>query len=115
MTGTPRRRSPTVVWSGTVLGDAVSLSGGTAAFGSRNVGTGKTVTLAGAVLSGGDAANYNLTDVATTTAAITKRDITGAFDSADKVYDATRAAAAIDPASQSGVSLASTSCPCPGV
>ncbi len=52
------------------------------------------MTLAGAVLAGEDAGNYDLTDVATTTADITARDISGAFDSADKVYDGTRTAVA---------------------
>jgi trimeric autotransporter adhesin len=72
---------------GAVSGDAVSLTGGTAAFGNKNVGTGKTVTLTGAALSGGDAGNYTLTGVDTTTANITALSITGAFTADDKVYD----------------------------
>jgi YDG domain len=56
--------------------DAVSLTGGTATFASKNVGT-WTVTLAGAALSGGDAGNYALDSVATTTARITPKVLAG--------------------------------------
>jgi hypothetical protein len=61
--------------TGVVGSDAVSLSGGTAAFADAAVGAGKTVTLTGATLSGAQAANYTLGPVATTTA-----DITAAID-----------------------------------
>jgi len=57
--------------TGIVGSDAVSLSGGTAAFADAAVGAGKTVTLTGATLSGARAANYTLGPVATTTADIT--------------------------------------------
>ena len=70
-----------------VAGDDVSLSGGTAAFDNKNVGTDKTVTLTGAVLAGGDAGNYHLTGVATTTADIAAIAVTGDFTADDKVYD----------------------------
>ena len=77
----------------TILGDAVSLTGGTATFDTKNVGQDKTVTLTGAALSGTDATNYSLTSVATTTASITPRDtIIGSFTVADKTYDGTTAA-----------------------
>jgi hypothetical protein len=72
--------------------DAVSLSGGTATFDTKNVGTSKTVTLAGATLSGGDADNYSLTSVATTTADITPLGITGHITADSKVYDGTTTA-----------------------
>ena len=49
-----------------VGGDTVSLAGGTATFDNKNVGTGKTVTLTGATLTGADAGNYTLTSVGTT-------------------------------------------------
>jgi hypothetical protein len=77
--------------NGVLAGDTgnVSLTGGTASFGDANVGPGKTVTLVGATLTGGAAANYNLTSVGTTTAAITALGITGSFTAADKVYDGT--------------------------
>ena len=78
-------RSPGVV----INGDDIHLIGGTATFDTRNVGTGKTVTLSGASLSGGDAGNYVLDSVATTTANISKRtlDISAVTDS--KTYDGT--------------------------
>ncbi len=41
----------------------MSLTGGAASFGTKNVGAGKTVTLTGAVLAGADAGNYDLTGV----------------------------------------------------
>ncbi len=60
-----------------VLGaDAVSLTGGTAKFASKNVGT-WTVTLTGANLSGAKAGNYALDSVATTIAKITPKALTG--------------------------------------
>ena len=75
-----------------VTGDIVSLSGGTATFGSKNVGTGKTVTLSGATLTGTDAGNYNLTSVGTTTADIATIAVSGSFTASDKVYDGTTVA-----------------------
>src|SRR4029079_10283913 len=71
-----------------VLGtDDVTLDGGTASFDSRDVGTGKTVTLSGAGLIGTDAGNYSLTSVGTTTASISALAITGNFTASDKTYD----------------------------
>ncbi|MGG7379009.1 YDG domain-containing protein, partial [Escherichia coli] len=46
--------------TGQVAGDDVDLAGGTATFGSKNVGTGKTVTGTGFALTGVDAGNYSL-------------------------------------------------------
>ena len=62
--------------AGTLPGDVVTLSGGTATFADKNVGTGKTVTLTGAVLGGADAGNYMLGSVDTTTADITAAPVT---------------------------------------
>jgi hypothetical protein len=56
--------------TGRVAGDAVNLTGGTATFDNKNVAASKTVTLAGAALTGEDAANYTLASVNTTTAEI---------------------------------------------
>ena len=70
----------------------MSLTGGTATFDTKAVGTAKTVTLAGATLTGADAANYTLGTVGTTTADISPLTITASFTAADKVYDATTAA-----------------------
>jgi len=55
--------------------DDVNLTGGTAAFSDKNVGTGKTVTLTGASLTGTDAGNYILDSITPTTADIKVRDI----------------------------------------
>ena len=58
--------------NGAVAGDAVVLTGGTAAFDTKDVGSGKTVTLTGASLAGSDAGNYTLSSVATASADIVK-------------------------------------------
>ncbi len=71
-----------------VAGDAVSLSGGTATFNTKDVGTGKAVTLTGTSLSGADAGNYSLSGVNTTTASITPRSITVTADNKVKVLGA---------------------------
>ena len=68
-------------------GDAVTLDGGTATFDTKDIGTGKTVTLSGATLAGADAGNYVLDAVATTTADITALHITGAFTAQGRIYD----------------------------
>jgi hypothetical protein len=77
---------------GVVGSDAVSLTGGTATFDTKDVGTGKTVTLAGASLSGAASGDYSLASVATTTANITAKSVTVSFQAQDKVYDGTTAA-----------------------
>jgi hypothetical protein len=60
--------------AGTISGDAVSLAGGSAAFDTKDVGAGKTVTGTGFTLSGGDAPNYLLASATlTTTAAVTPK------------------------------------------
>ncbi|WP_375417255.1 MBG domain-containing protein [uncultured Hymenobacter sp.] len=73
----------------TIAGDAVELSAGTAAFDTKNVGSSKTVTLAGALLAGSDAGNYQLTKVNTATAAITTKAATVTPALAGKVYGST--------------------------
>ncbi|MCA1554874.1 MAG: YDG domain-containing protein, partial [Chloroflexi bacterium] len=83
-------RSPGAV----ISGDAVSLSDGTATFSDKKVGNGKTVTLNGASLSGGDAANYVLDSVATATANITPASLTITAVTSSKTYDANTSAAA---------------------
>jgi uncharacterized protein YjbI with pentapeptide repeats len=75
--------------SGVLAGDTVTLTGGTAAFADKNVGTVKTVTLTGATLSGADAGNYNLTSVANATADITPKLVTPSIIANDKTYDGT--------------------------
>jgi hypothetical protein len=81
--------------AGKVSGDDVTLAGGTATFGSKAVGTGRTVTLTGATIVGSDASNYSLTGVATTTASITRLDISGTFTTSSKIYDGTANAAVL--------------------
>ena len=78
---------------GAISGDDVSLDGGTAAFDTKNVGTGKTVTLAGAILAGTDSGNYTLTSVATTLSDITPRPLVVGAAGQNRAYDGTTAAA----------------------
>jgi hypothetical protein len=66
--------------TGVVANDAVTLTGGTAAFDTKNVGAGKTVNLSGASLSGTDAQNYSLTSVDPAKADITKAPLTVTAD-----------------------------------
>src|SRR5205814_400143 len=75
-----------------IIGDVVSLTGGTAAFGTSAVGTAKIVTLLGASLSGTDIGNYVLDGVSATTANITALGVTGSFTASNKVYDGTTSA-----------------------
>ena len=70
---------------GTLTGDVVSLSGGTAAFATPDVGNGITVTLTGATLAGADAGNYTLGSVGDTAANITPKELT--VTAKDKTYD----------------------------
>src|SRR5204862_245132 len=70
--------------------DVVSLSGGTATFGSAAAATGKTVTGINFGLSGADAGNYQLDSTTlTTTADITPKTLFGHFTASNKVYDGT--------------------------
>jgi hypothetical protein len=74
-------------------GDAVTLDYAAAAFGNKNVGTGKAVTASGISTSGADAGNYHLTGTtAGTTADITARGLTVGAAGVNKVYDGTVAA-----------------------
>jgi len=76
--------------SGALPGDDVTLSGGTAAFASKTVGSAKAVTVTGLVLSGAGAGNYQLASTsASTSADITARPLTITATAANKVYDGT--------------------------
>ncbi|PUE10843.1 hypothetical protein B9Z51_00355 [Limnohabitans sp. T6-5] len=78
-----------------ITGDTLTLAQTSASFDNKNVGTGKTVTVAGLAISGTDAGNYNLTNsTATTTAAISKKDLVISATASDKTYDATTLATA---------------------
>ena len=74
---------------GLVSGDSVSLVTANAmgTFDSPNIGTDKTVTVSGLMLSGADAGNYSLTQP-TTTADITQGTVTvTGITASNKVYD----------------------------
>ena len=78
-----------------VSGDILSASA-TAAFGDKNAGSGKTVAVRDAGLSGTDAANYALANTAgSTTADITQRELNLSFTGVSKVYDGGTAASVI--------------------
>ncbi len=73
--------------------DAVSVSA-TGVFDTKNVGTGKTVTLT-ETISGADAGNYTITKQGTTTANVTPKALTiSGLTSANKTYDGTTKALA---------------------
>jgi filamentous hemagglutinin family protein len=77
-------------FGGKVTGDSLSITAGTGTFANRNVGTAKTVTIAGLTFGGTDAGNYDLPLAAVTTSAnITPKDITAVTGilADDKVYD----------------------------
>ncbi len=80
--------------SGVLTGDVVTLDGGEANYDNKNVGTNKTVNLAGASLSGAQAGNYSLLGVNTTTADITAKQLTASIVAENKVYDGSDAATA---------------------
>jgi hypothetical protein len=69
-------------------GDQVTGSYTGAAFGTKSVGTGKTVTVGGIAIAGDDAPNYHLQNTgATTLADITKRPLTVTASATNKFYD----------------------------
>ncbi len=73
-------------------GDAVTDAYMSASFSDKNVGAGKTVSVAGISISGTDAGNYSANTTAATTANITALSITGSITAANKVYDQTATA-----------------------
>ncbi|MBB5985447.1 YDG domain-containing protein [Sphingobium lignivorans] len=77
--------------TGYVSGDDIGMdsSSGTLAFLDRNAGNGKAVTVTGANLSGADAGNYVLGNVASGTANIAKATLTLTASDDAKVYDGT--------------------------
>lgn len=78
--------------TGVVTGDEVTAVGGTAAFGNKNVGNGKTVSGSGFSLTGADAGNYTFNTTSSTTANITRKALTVTATAENKVYDRTLAA-----------------------
>ncbi|WP_250624998.1 YDG domain-containing protein [Pinirhizobacter soli] len=77
----------TVSSSGVLGGDTVDFTAGSAAFGDKNVGNGKTVTVDGIAASGADAGNYTFNTDTTTTANISPLAISGTIVAGNKVYD----------------------------
>ncbi len=75
-----------------VQGDMLTLTGN-AAFGDKNAGTGKTVSVTNVALDGVDAGNYVLTaNSGSTTADITARTLNVNFNGVNKTYDGSVAA-----------------------
>ncbi|WP_141213156.1 YDG domain-containing protein, partial [Janthinobacterium sp. PC23-8] len=73
--------------------DDVLTANASSAFSDKNAGTGKTITVKDAALSGADAANYTLGNTGgTATADITQRTLNLAFAGASKTYDGGKAA-----------------------
>ena len=79
--------------NGAITGDLVAI-GGTATFDTKQVGTGKPVSITGLTLTGADAGNYTLPSATdSTTADITAKGVTvSGLTAANKVYDGTTAA-----------------------
>jgi len=76
-----------------VGGDDVLASSASASFADKQVGTGKTVSVTGISIGGGDAGNYHLTNTtASATADITPRDLTVTATGVNKIYDGTTVA-----------------------
>src|SRR5207244_1391915 len=74
--------------SGVLGSDDVTLSGGTATFASKTVGTAKTVTATGLSLTGSDTGNYQLSSTtATTLADIAARPLTVSATGVNRTYD----------------------------
>ena len=69
------------------------MSGGTATFANKNIGTGKTVTGTAFTLAGTDSGNYILASTTlTTTADITPKSLTPNITVSNKIYDGTTGA-----------------------
>jgi hypothetical protein len=80
---------------GLVGGETLGVTGLTGTFGDKNVGTGKTVAIAGGTLADGTgrASNYSLTAPTSATASIAATALTvSGITAADKAYDGTAAA-----------------------
>jgi filamentous hemagglutinin family protein len=80
------------VFTGQISGDLLTAAGSTGTFATKNVGTGKSVTLSGTIYGGADAGNYTFTDQAATTATITSKSLTLDLQGqGSKMYDGTTA------------------------
>jgi len=93
------------IFTGLVTGDVVTV-GATGTFATKDVATGKTVTLVNTV-AGADLANYTVTNQATTTANISAKQLTSGLSvAASKTYDGTTAATVIGTAALPGSEVA---------
>ncbi len=90
---TTRTATPILV-SDKVSGDSITIAYSQGMFDTKNVGTGKTVTVGGIAISGTDAANYTLQNTSTTTtSAISAKNIElSNVAVASKTYDASNIA-----------------------
>jgi len=106
-TTTATLNTANVAYSGMMAGDSLTLAGqGAGHFASKDAGANKAVSVSGFSLGGADAGNYAVTQPTGLSATIRKADVSLAgLSIADKVYDATTAAAINGTASLSGVML----------
>ena len=82
-----------IIGDNRIAGDVLTASA-SAAFGDKNAGSGKTVTVRNASLSGTDAGNYAIVNNGgVTTADIAQRGLTLSFTGVNKVYDGATGAA----------------------
>ena len=90
--------------TGVVQNDTVIVGNTGATFDTKNVGTGKTVTLNGVALSGKDADNYSIASTATDTADIAQKQLTvTGFAAGNKTYDGNTAATISNAGTLNGV------------
>ena len=75
-----------------VSGDVLTASKTTSTFDTRNIGSGKTVTVSGISISGTDAGNYTVNNTATATANITAKALTVTAVADNKEYDGSNTA-----------------------
>ena len=79
--------------SGVIGVEDVSYVGGVASFADKNAGLAKVVTATGLSLAGADAGNYSVNSSASTTAAISKANLTVSSTAVSKTYDGSLSAA----------------------
>ena len=75
-----------------VSGDVLTASKTTSTFGTKDIGSGKTVTVSGISISGTDAGNYTVNNTATATANITAKALTVTAVADNKEYDGSNTA-----------------------
>ncbi|MGE3402134.1 MAG: YDG domain-containing protein, partial [Vicinamibacterales bacterium] len=88
--------------TGVVTGDVVNITSGSATFGDKHVGNGKTVT-ASLTLGGADAGNYSFAGSTTDLANITPKPLSASIVATDKQYDGNATASLAGTPGLSGV------------